>query len=170
MSIEVVRSEEELRTGVRRTARERVVVRTRVVSEEVTMTFQVRKQVVDIEQEPLDEAIASAEGLTLDRGPESLEVVLWEERPTVTMDLVPVERIRITREVERRSEEVHASLAREQVEVTTGAPDQVVAGEPVAGEAAMGGPVAGDEVTGGPVVGDQGTGGPLLGGGATGTA
>lgn len=163
MSIEVVRSEEELRTGVRRTARERVVVRTRVVSEEVTMTFQVRKHVVDIEQEPLDEAIAAAEGLTLERGPESLEVVLWEERPTVTMELVPVERIRITREVERRDEEVQARLSRERVEITTGAVDQQVGADQVAGAEAGDGPGAGAEATGGEA------GGRVVGGGAAGT-
>jgi stress response protein YsnF len=163
MSIEVVRSEEELRTGVRRTARERVVVRTRVVSEEVTMTFQVRKHVVDIEQEPLDEAIAAAEGLTLERGPESLEVVLWEERPTVTMELVPVERIRITREVERRDEEVQARLSRERVEITTGAVDQQVGADQVAGAEAGADQVAGAEATGGEA------GGRVVGGGAAGT-
>ncbi len=153
MSIEVVRSEEQLRTDVRRTARERVVVRTRVVTEEVTMTFQVRKQVVEIEQEPLDEVIAEAEGLTLERGPESLEVVLWEERPTVSMELVPVERIRVTREVEQRSEVVQADLAREEVEVTTEAGGEVVAGRAVVADdqvVAAGEGVAGAKVTGGP--------------------
>lgn len=152
MSIEVVRSEEQLRTDVRRTARERVVVRTRVVTEEVTMTFQVRKQVVEIEQEPLDEAITAAEGLTLERGPESLEVVLWEERPTVSMELVPVERIRVTREVEQRSEVVQADLAREEVEVTTGAGGEVVADDEVADDDEVAGDdegVADDEVAGG---------------------
>ncbi len=165
MSIEVVRSEEELRTGVRRTARERVVVRTRVVTEDVTMTFQVRKHVIDIEQEPLDEAIAAAEGLTLERGPESLEVVLWEERPTVTMELVPVERIRITREVERRTEEVQARLAREQVEITTGA-----LGPQVTGDQATGQEATGDQVAGGGVASGEPTGGRVVGGGAAGTS
>ena len=117
MSIEVVRSEEELRTSVRRVPRERVVVRTRVVTEDVTLTFQVRKQVVEIEREPLDAAIAAAEGLALERGPESLEVVVYEERPVVTMELVPVERIRVTREVERNEEPVRTSLRREQIEI-----------------------------------------------------
>ena len=117
MSIEVVRSEEQLRTSVRRRARERVVVRTRVVTEDVTLTFQVRKQVVEIEREPLDAAIAAAEGLALERGPESLEVVVYEERPVVTMELVPVERIRVTREVERDEEPVRTSLRREQIEI-----------------------------------------------------
>ena len=165
MSIEVVRSEEELRTGVRRTARERVVVRTRVVTEDVTMTFQVRKHVIDIEQEPLDEAIAAAEGLTLERGPESLEVVLWEERPTVTMELVPVERIRITREVERRTEEVQVRLAREQVEITTGA-----LGPQVTGDEATGQEATGDQVAGGGVASGEPTGGRVVGGGAAGTS
>ena len=142
MSIEVVRSEEELRTGVRRTARERVVVRTRVVTEDVTMTFQVRKQVIEIEREPLDEAIAAAEGLSLERGPESVEVVLYEERPTVTIELVPVERIRITREVERRDEEVQAVLRREEVELSPSDAGVVVAGDQVSDG------VAGDEAAG----------------------
>ena len=119
MSIEVVRSEEQLRTSVRRRARERVVVRTRVVSEDVTLTFPVRRQVVEIEREPLDPAIAAAEGLALERGPESLEVVVYEERPVVTMELVPVERIRVTREVVRDEEPVRASLGREQIEIRT---------------------------------------------------
>ena len=149
MSIEVVRSEEELRTSVRRVARERVVVRTMVVSEEVTLSFQVRKQVVEIEREPLDAAIATAEGLPLERGPESLEVVVYEERPVVTMELVPVERIRVTREITRDEQQVRASLGREKIEVRSmpspeGAPlaDE---GTPAAGRtgtAGAGGPEA----------------------------
>lgn len=117
MTIEVVRSEEELRTSVRHVARERVVVRTRVVTEDVTLSFQVRKQVVEIEREPLDAAIAAAEGLPLERGPESLEVVVYEERPVVTMELVPVERIRVTREIVRDEEPLRASLGREKIEI-----------------------------------------------------
>lgn len=136
MSIEVVRSEEELRTSVRRTARERVVVRTRVVTEDVTLTFQVRKQVVEIEREPLDAAIAAAEGLALERGPESLEVVVYEERPTVTMELVPVERIRVTREIVRDEEPVRATLGREKIEIRSmPAPEGAAVTEQGAGSA-----------------------------------
>lgn len=119
MTIEVVRSEEELRAGVRRTASERVVVRTKVVTEEVTLTVSVRKQVVEIERLPIDDAIAEAEGLTLERGPDLVEVVLHEERPIVSLEVVPVERIRVTREVVRDSAPVRARLSREEVELTS---------------------------------------------------
>jgi hypothetical protein len=79
------------------------------------------------------------------------------------MELVPVERIRITREVERRDEEVQARLSRERVEITTGAVDQQVGGDQVAGAEAGDGPGAGAEATGGEA------GGRVVGGGAAGT-
>ncbi|MDQ3384430.1 MAG: YsnF/AvaK domain-containing protein [Actinomycetota bacterium] len=154
MTIEVVRSEEELRTSVRRVARERVVVRTRVVTEDVTLSFQVRKQVVEIEREPFDAAIAAAEGLALERGPESLEVVVYEERPVVTMELVPVERIRVTREIVRDEEPVRASLGREKIEIRSmPAPEGTVPvdeGSPPAGR--PGAPEAGAPEAGAPEV------------------
>lgn len=127
MSIEVVRSEEELRTGVRRRAYERVVLRTKVVTEEVTVTVTVpiRRQVLEIQQIPLhDEGPAGA--AAPDPGPDVVEVVLHEERPVVDVvdvRVVPVERVRVVRESRRVAVPVSASLGREQVDVVTEAGD-----------------------------------------------
>ena len=128
MPIEVVRSEEELRTGVRRRAYERVVMRTKVVTEEVTVTVTVpiRRQVLEIQRIPIhDEA---ERGATSDLGPDVVEVVLSEERPVVDVvdvRVVPVERVRVVREARQVAAPVTARVAHEEVDVVS----QVVPGE-----------------------------------------
>lgn len=115
MAIEVVRSEEELRTGVRRRATARVIVRTRVVTEDVVVTVPVRKQVVEIEHLPVDggdhDVLATA-----DLGPDVIEVVLHEERPVVTKEVVAVERVRVIRDSAISEEQVDEVVQREVVE------------------------------------------------------
>ena len=136
MSIEVVRSEEELHLGVQRRAYERVVVRTKVVTEEVavTVTVPIRRQVLEIQQIPLRaeeagaDAVAGAPG---DVGPDVIEVVLHEERPVVEVvdvSVVPVERVRVIREARSVQVPVSAEVGREVVDIVTDVGKGAVAG------------------------------------------
>ncbi len=121
MPIDVVRSEEQVRMGVRRRAHERVVVRTKVVTAQVdvTITVPVRRQVLEIQQIPLhDDGSGPIEPQEL--GPDVVEVVLHEERPVVEVvdvSVVPVERVRVTRGTQRVSLPVSVDVGREVVDV-----------------------------------------------------
>lgn len=145
MSIEVVRSEEALRLGVQRRAYERVVVRTKVVTEEVavTVTVPIRRQVLEIQQIPLHveeaqageaqagDATGDATGVPGELGPDVIEVVLHEERPVVEVvdvSVVPVERVRVIREARSVQVPVSAQIAHEVVDVVTDMSEGAVAG------------------------------------------
>lgn len=94
--IEVIRSEEQLRVGTVREPVERVRVHRDVVVEQVTRTFEVRREVLRIERTPVSAGEAGTGGT--DGGaaaPRVVEVVLREERPVVGLEVVPVERVRI---------------------------------------------------------------------------
>lgn len=132
MPIEVVRSEEELRTGVQRRAHERVVIRTRIVTEEITVTVPIRRQVLEIEQLPLEGDGPSASAAD-DVGPDVVEIVLHEERPVVEVvgtEVVPVERVRVIRSSRRVEVPVSAELRRERVDVVTDDGAGVAGGRP----------------------------------------
>lgn len=92
---EVVLSAERVELGTRRGARERVRVRREVVSEEVSVTVTVRREVLRVEHEPLtgDDPDGDRPGSTGERLP--LELVLSEERPVVSLEVVPYERVRV---------------------------------------------------------------------------
>lgn len=92
--VSVVRSEERLVAGVVRTPVERVRIHRDVVVEQETRTVEVRREVLRIEREPLDAgAERRAGGAVAPPGARSIEVVLREERPVVTVEVVPVERV-----------------------------------------------------------------------------
>ena len=111
-SAEVVRSEERLRVGVERVVTKRIRVAKRVVTEMRQITVPVRREELVVEELPADGGGATA-------GPREFELVLREEQPVVTTQVVAVERVRVsTRRVteERAVEEV---VRREVVEVET---------------------------------------------------
>ena len=136
MPIEVVRSEEALHFAVQRRAYERVVVRTKVVTEEVTVTVTVpiRRQVMEIQQIPLHPQGSPADavaGVPGDLGPDVIEVVLHEERPVVEVvdvSVVPVERVRVIREARSVQVPVSAQVGREEVDIVTDVGAGAVAG------------------------------------------
>lgn len=121
MPIDVVRSEEQLRTDVRRRAHERVVIRTRIVTEEITVTVPIRRQVLEIQHLPLEGDDAPAPDADA-VGPDVVELVLHEERPVVEVvgtQVVPLERVRVIRSSRTVDVPVDAELLVERVEVVT---------------------------------------------------
>jgi len=109
---EVVRSEEQLRVRTRTEVTGRVLVRKRVVSQEVTQTVTLRREELVVEELPAGDQPGTTAALT-DTDAEEIELVLHEERVVVTS--VPVERVRVR--VHRVAEEVAVSevLRRERI-------------------------------------------------------
>jgi uncharacterized protein (TIGR02271 family) len=118
-AVEVVRSEEQLRVGTSTRVRERVRLRKRVVSEEVTRTVTVAREVLDVERLPADATEPWEYGGNGLAPAADLDIVLHEERVTVTTVVVPVERVRVR--VERITDQVAVAevLRREEIDVVT---------------------------------------------------
>ena len=94
-TVEVVRSEERLLVGTARVPAERVRIHRDVVVEQVTRTFDVRREVLRIEREPIAPG-TGARDLAPGTTPQVVEVVLREERLVVDVEVVPVERVRVS--------------------------------------------------------------------------
>lgn len=110
----MTRSEERLRVGTRRTATERVRLRKVIVTEEVTQTVVVRREELRIEREPIGGGPATDQGAS----DEPYEIVLYAERPVVRTEVVPVERVRVTKEIVTEQVAVSEELRSEQIDTT----------------------------------------------------
>jgi uncharacterized protein (TIGR02271 family) len=112
----MTRSEEQLRVGTEQAEAGRARLRKYVVEENVTQTVPVSHEEVRVEREPITDA---NRGAALD-GPaisdEEHEVVLHAERPVVTKEAVPVERVRLDTETVVGQETVSDSVRKEQID------------------------------------------------------
>ncbi len=131
----MVRSEEQLRVGTELRETERVRLVKRVVTEDVTMTVQIRREELVVEREPIangaayyddgETAYTDAEREQLYSAVETafdgdvVEVVLYEEKPRVEMEVVPIERVRISREAHTHDEVVSGQVRKEVIETET---------------------------------------------------
>jgi uncharacterized protein (TIGR02271 family) len=109
-------SEERLNVGTRREEVGRARLRKYVVTENVTQTVPVEREEVRIEREPITDATI---GNALD-GPaiseEEHEVVLHAERPVVEKEAVPVERVRLDKQIVTGEEKVSDTVRKETVD------------------------------------------------------
>jgi stress response protein YsnF len=123
----MTRSEEQLRVGTERVATTRARLVKYVVTEDVQITVPVRREEIRVEQVPLDavddqpgeslvagEAVAGAAGGT---GGLPGEIILHTERPVVTVEVVPLERVRLRVDVVEGQETVTEQVQREQIAV-----------------------------------------------------
>ncbi|GEA87965.1 DUF2382 domain-containing protein [Cellulomonas cellasea] len=112
-------SEERLEVGTERVATGRARLRKYIVTEQETVTVPVQREEIRLEREPItegnvDDALSGPE-LT-----ESVhEVTLTEERPVVTKETVPVERVRLDTDTVTEQQQVTESTRREEVELET---------------------------------------------------
>ncbi|WP_051515875.1 PRC-barrel domain-containing protein [Candidatus Blastococcus massiliensis] len=123
----MVRSEEQLRVRTESVAQRRVRVVRYVVTEEVQVTVPVRREEIRIEELPLDADPEDdgVDGESLVDGARTAavgsglpdEIVLHAERPVVTVEVVPVERVRLRTELVTGQESVSGTVQREQVAV-----------------------------------------------------
>lgn len=117
----VLRSAEVLRAGTRRVVTGRVRVAKRVVTEERTVTVVVRREELVVTEEPAGtpDAAGSAAHAAGSPADDVAEVVLvlHEERPVVTTEVVAVERVVVRRQVVRGEQTVTAPVRHEAVTV-----------------------------------------------------
>lgn len=116
--VEAVLSAESTDLAVHRVPRERVRVRREVVTEEVTVVVAVRREVLRLEREPVADG-AAAEAVQQSGDSALLEVVLSEERPVVTLEVVPYERVRVGVRSVPTTTAVTTATRREVADVTT---------------------------------------------------
>ncbi len=113
----MTRSEERLQVGTQTQETGRARLRKFITSETVTETVPVTKEQVRVEREPVTEANAGAalDGPALSE--EEHEVTLTEERPVVAKETVPVERVRLDKDVTQEQVQVSEELRKEEIDV-----------------------------------------------------
>lgn len=113
----MTRSEERLNVGTETVPTGRARLRKYVVTEEQQVTVPVQHEEVRIEREPISES--NVEQATA--GPEiseaEHEVTLHAERPVVTTEAVPVERVRLEQDTVSEQETVSGVVRQERVEL-----------------------------------------------------
>ena len=113
----MTRSEERLTVGTRSEEVGRARLRKYVVTENVTETVPVTREEVRVEREPITDAnIGNAmDGPAISE--EEHEVTLHAERAVVDKEAVPVERVRLDKDVVTEQETVTEGLRKEEIEV-----------------------------------------------------
>jgi uncharacterized protein (TIGR02271 family) len=119
----MTRSEERLSVGTERVEAGRARLRKYVVTEQQQVSVPVQREEVRLEREPItdanrDEALSGAEISEAEH-----EVVLTEERPVVTTEAVPVERVRLETDTVTEQQTVSGEVRKEQIDVE-GAEDE----------------------------------------------
>lgn len=115
----ITRSEEELRIGLERRERARVRLRKYVVTEEVTKTVPVRREVLRVEREPINDSSRPGALPESDISEEEQEILLYEEEPIVEKRVVPKERVRLHTDVVEGQREISEKLRKERIETNT---------------------------------------------------
>jgi uncharacterized protein (TIGR02271 family) len=112
----MTRSEEQINVGTRTQESGRARLRKYVVTEQVTQTVPVSHEEVRIEREPITDAnrAAATDGPAISE--EEHEVVLHAETPVVEKEVVPVERVRLTKETVTGEETVEGEIRKERIE------------------------------------------------------
>lgn len=130
--VTMTRSEEQLRVGTELRETERVRLVKRVVTEEVTMTVQIRREELVVERVPVKDGaplyddgagtFSKAERERLYSAVETafsgdvVDMVLYEEKPRVEIDVVPIERVRLSREAHMHDETITGQVRKEVIE------------------------------------------------------
>jgi len=112
----MTRSEEQLRVGTEKREAGRARLRKYVVTENVQKTVPVSHEEVRIEREPVTDANVGDATSGPDISEEEHEVVLNEERPVVSKETKPVERVRLGKETVTGEEQVSDEVRQEQIE------------------------------------------------------
>jgi uncharacterized protein (TIGR02271 family) len=113
----MTRSEERLRVGTETQEVGRARLRKHVVTEHEQVSVPVSHEEVRIEREPITDANqgAAQDGPAISE--EEHEVTLRAERPVVTTEAEPVERVRLGTETVRDQETVGGEVRKEQIEI-----------------------------------------------------
>jgi uncharacterized protein (TIGR02271 family) len=112
----MTRSEERLHVGTEREATGRARLRKYVTTENVTRTVPVQREEVRLEREPITDANRGAALNGPDISEEEHEVILHEERPVVDKETVPVERVRLDKDVVQDDATVSEEVRKEHID------------------------------------------------------
>ncbi len=112
----MTRSEEEVSVGTRSQEGGRARLRKYVVTEQVTKTVPVRKEMATLETEPITDANVGDATSGKDISEEEHEVVLSEEQVVVDKQVVPKERVRLGKETVTSDQEVTEEVRKERIE------------------------------------------------------
>ena len=121
----MTRSEEQLVVGTERVATTRARLVKYVVTEEVTITVPIRREEIRIKQVPIDAPDDGPGESLLSEQPNGTaattalpdEIILHTERPVVSVEVVPTERVRLRTEVVQGQETVTEQVQREEIVV-----------------------------------------------------
>lgn len=113
----MTRSEEHLSVGTRRHVTGRARLQKFITTEMVTIEVPVRREEVRLVNEPAGDAGEPYDGPPVDSSRGAHEFVLHEERPVVTMQVVPVERVRMVVEQVTATETVSGEVRAEKIEL-----------------------------------------------------
>jgi uncharacterized protein (TIGR02271 family) len=111
----MTRSEEQLHVGTERVQTGKARLRKYVVTENQSVTVPVTREEVRIEREPITDANVGAamDGPAISE--EEHEVTLSEERPVVQKEAVPVERVRLDKDVVTEQQTVNEEVRKEEI-------------------------------------------------------
>jgi uncharacterized protein (TIGR02271 family) len=112
----MTRSEERLHVGTERQETGRARLRKYVTTENVTKTVPVQREEVRVEREPITDANRGAAMSGPDLSEEEHEVTLHEERPVVEKEAVPVERVRLDKDVVTDDVTIDEDIRREHID------------------------------------------------------
>ena len=113
----MTRSEERLNVGTERVQSGRARLRKRVVHDQQTVNVPTEREELVLEREPVTEANIGDATSGPDLKEDEVDVTLYEERAVVNKETVPVERVRVGKEVRTETEAVSADVAREEIEI-----------------------------------------------------
>jgi uncharacterized protein (TIGR02271 family) len=113
----MTRSEERLRAGTERVETGRARLRKYVVTDTEQVQVPVSREEVRVEREPITDANRDAAYSGQDISEDEHEVTLHAERPVVTTEAQPVERVRLDKERVTDTETVSGEVRKERVEV-----------------------------------------------------
>ena len=120
----MTRSEEQLRVGTERVATTRARLVKYVVTEEVQITVPIRREEIRVEQVPIDapddgpgESLLAEDTAAPSTSRPPGEIILHTERPVVTVEVVPTERVRLRTELVQGQETITEQVQREQIAV-----------------------------------------------------
>jgi uncharacterized protein (TIGR02271 family) len=112
----MTRSEERLHVGTESVPVGRARLRKYVVTENVTTTVPVSHEEVRLEREPITDANRDSALSGQDITEAEHEIQLHAERPVVSKETVPVERVRLTTETVAGEEQVSEEVRKEQID------------------------------------------------------
>ena len=117
----MTRSEERVRTGTEQVQAGKARLRKYVTTEQQQVTVPVTREEVRVEREPITDANRGQALSGPDLSEEEHEVVLNEERPVVTTEAVPVERVRLAKDQVQDEQTVNVDVRKEEIDTQTDA-------------------------------------------------